>query len=61
MQTILDQILIRAAIGMTISSILILIGGFAEYSYDALKRDVLNLPLPEPGSDECRRLARWDL
>jgi hypothetical protein len=52
MQTILDQILIRAAIGMTISSILILIGGFAEYSYDALKRDVLNLPLPEPGSDE---------
>ena len=51
LQTILADILIRAVISITITSILLIIGAHAEFSSDALKRDVLKLPLLKSDDD----------
>ena len=47
----LANILIRAAISIAITAVLLIIGARAEFSSDALKRDVLKLPLQK--SDEA--------
>jgi len=50
-EIILTDILIRAAISIAITSVLLIIGAHAEFSSDALKRDVLKLSLLKSDDD----------